>query len=118
MPPHPPPDTASRQSPGREVAEDNKLDGLRPPDPRTRVHRPDNVAPVSAEQPKSGLSQPSAPQAQSGPGPQGLGNQLRFLDGQAPAAGAVARKPVLGKGERGSGGPGPTTSRQGQRERD
>jgi hypothetical protein len=55
-------------------AEDNKLDGLPPPDPQTRVHRPD-------------------------PGPQdGQANELRFLDGQAPAAGAVRAQAGVGEG--------------------
>jgi hypothetical protein len=33
------------------------------------------------------------------------GTELRFLSGQAPASGATARRPSLGQGARGSGGP-------------
>lgn len=113
---------------GERVANDIRLDLNAKVDEIRRYYRLGGRAPFGGEPAAREVGQHSAGVRQertaAGAGTDGI-DALRFLDAQAPAAGAVARPPALGLGARGAGsapalGPGPTTrpSRPPDRTRD
>ncbi|GAA1561963.1 hypothetical protein GCM10009741_79210 [Kribbella lupini] len=96
------------------VAEGNKLEGLPPPVAGDRVERaaPGGETPLPSA---GGSNRESGGRGEIG-GTAGRksasGVEMRFLDGQASAAGAVGWRPRLGQGERGAGRGGAAGSRE------